>query len=40
MTSHVSQNEDDFAKGLNKYTYEAIWRNWKKATTKILQQRV
>jgi two-component system, CitB family, response regulator len=24
-SSNVSQNEDDFAKGLNKYTYRAIW---------------
>ena len=24
-SSNVSQNEDDFAKGLNKYTYKTIW---------------
>ena len=27
---NVSQNEDDFAKGLNKYTYKAIWEEIEK----------
>ena len=27
---NVSQNEDDFAKGLNKYTYRAIWNEIEK----------
>jgi len=30
----VSQNEDDFAKGLNKYTYKAIWYEIEKSSCK------
>jgi two-component system CitB family response regulator len=33
-SSNVAQIEDDFAKGLNKYTYEAIWGEIEKSSCK------
>ncbi|MBY6910737.1 response regulator [Clostridium botulinum] len=33
-SSNISQNEDDFAKGLNKYTYKSIWNEIEKSNDK------
>lgn len=44
-SSNVSQNEDDFAKGLNKYTYRSIWgeiekRNYEDFTAEELAEKL
>lgn len=44
-SSNVSQNEDDFAKGLNKYTYRSIWdeiekRNYNDFTAEELAEKL
>ncbi|NMM62650.1 response regulator [Clostridium sp. P21] len=44
-SSNISQNEDDFAKGLNKYTYKSIWdeiekRNYEDFTAEELAEKL